>query len=307
MSYLLTRFRRAALLLALLSGSVLTALAQPTIPTAGFETWRSQTIQTITGPQTIQLPQAWDLGLFSSFTVAFGMPYRADRSTIAHTGTASAHFTVGADSIGADMLTRFPVTSSALGMEAWVRSSGVVADTQAGFVVTIFTRSLPGGGVDTVAAGGGPLNTFTANQWERKLFPVVNIIPANPDSVTVWILNFGSPPGHELWVDDLRFTNSFPTGTPAEQSLATPLTISPNPASTTTADGATLTVTTHTPGPAVLTITDVLGRTNGRVRVIKLTDGENRLALPVRDLPAGTYWVQLTSADGNRRTRLVIE
>lgn len=302
-----TRWSGRPLLAGLLLSTGLAASAQPTIPTAGFESWRNQTIQTIGGPRTIQLPVGWDLGQISAFTTAFGLPFRADRSTIAHGGTASAHFTVGPDSLGADIQARFTVSSGALGMAAWVRSSAVVADTQSGFAIVIFTHSRPGGGTDTVAAGGGPLNTMAANQWERKIYPVVPLMPVNPDSALVWLINFGSPPGHQIWVDDLSFLNSFPTATPAEQPAAAPLTISPNPAPATAPDGAALTVTTHTPGPAVLTITDVLGRTNGRVRIVKLTDGENRLALPLRDLPAGTYWVQLNAADGNRRTRLVIE
>ncbi len=294
--------------LALLAGSLQSATAQsvPTIPNAGFETWTSRTVLGLGGPITFQAPQSWDPGFYSSFLLAFGQAPRFDRGTIAHSGTGSLHVAVGADSVGSDVITRVPATNIPLGITAWVRNSAVLPDSeQTGVVLVILTRT-QGGITDTVGVGGGTLNAPTANAWHQVVYPVVALQGAQPDTATLLVGNFGQVANFEVWVDDVEFVGSPTTGISQAASQAAPLSLSPNPA---TAGSATLTLTVpaRVAGRAALTVTDVTGRTTGRVRIHNLTRGENKLPVPTAGLPAGAYLVTVLSAEGSRVTRLLIE
>ncbi len=299
-----------ALFLTTVLGGSLRAHAQalPDIPNPGFETWTTRTGSGPGGNVTFQAPQGWEPGFLAAILLAFtGQPPRFDRSSVAHSGTGSLHITVGADSTGSDVLTTFPVNRAPLGLTAWVRNSTVLADSnQTGFAVVLFTRSRPGGGdPDTVAVGGGTINAPTANAWHQVVFPIIPLQATNPDSATMFVGLYNGLPNYQVWVDDLAFVNSFPTGTASVALATAPLTLSPNPAP---ASGPTfLTVAARVAGRAVVTVTDATGRTAGRVRLHTLTVGANTLPVPTTGLPAGTYVVTVLSAEGTRTTRLVID
>jgi hypothetical protein len=285
------------------------AQALPVIPNAGFETWSPHTVQGLGGPLTYQAPTSWDAGFFSSLLAAFGgQPPRFERSTTAHSGAAAVRINVGADSVGADVITRFAVTSAPAGMTAWVRNSVAFTDpNDAGFVLLVFTRSLPGGTSDTVAVGGGSLLTATANTWQQIAMPIAPIQAAAPDSVTIYFANMGGQrANYQTYLDDVAFTNTRPTGTAENAADAAPLTISPNPVSSNAA-APVLTVPVRTAGRAALVLTDALGREAGRVRMHNLHVGENELPVPVQGLAAGTYMVRVISGEGTRTTRLVVQ
>ena len=282
------------------------AQALPTIPTPGFETWTSRTIAGVGGPVTYQAPVGWDVGFFSAFSVAFGLPLKFSRSTVAHSGSASLTLNIGADSVGGDVLTSFPVNRAPAGMTLWARNSRVLADTaDTGVTIVIFTRSRPGGVTDTVAVGGTPLFLPVANAWRQLTFPIVPLMSATPDTALILSGVFGGVGNFQVWLDDLAFVNTVPTGTPADVRAA-PLSLSPNPVSA-TGPASTLTVAARMPGRAVLTVTDVTGRAAGRVRVHTLASGENRLPIPTAGLAAGTYVVTLLSGEGTRSARIVVE
>lgn len=278
----------------------------PVIANNGFETWAPQTVQTAVGPRTVQVPQSWQLGFFSTFKLLFTGIASFDRSPVAHTGTASAQITIGADSSGGDVIARMAVASNPLAFVAWARNSAVTPDSTAAFALVLFTRTVPGGQPDTVAVGGGTLNTQVINAWERKVWPIIPLQAITPDSAMFWVFRAQGVPGQQTWIDDVSFTNSFTTGLPASAPDArTLLSLSPNPTSAGAA--STLTVPARAAGPAVLTVTDIAGRTAGRVRLHKLTVGDNQLPVPTAGLPAGIYVVTVLSADGTRTARFVIE
>ncbi len=286
-------------------GGTYQAGAQPTIANNGFEQWAPQTVQTLVGPRTIQVPQDWQIGFLSSFKLAFTGVSGLDRSTIAHSGAASAQLTIGADSSGGDVLTRMAVTSSPLACVAWARNSSAFPDSTEAFFVVILTRTRPGRDPDTVAVGGGNLATRAVNTWERKVWPIVPLTAVTPDSALIWFLRGQGRPGEQTWIDDVSFTNVFPTAAPADVAVTAALSLSPNPVPAGTAP--TLLVPARTPGPAVLTITDATGRTAGRVRTHTLAAGANTLPVPTTGLPAGTYLVTVLSAEGTRTARVVVE
>ncbi len=294
----------------MLGTQVARAQALPVIPNAGFENWSPRTIQGLGGPLTYQAPVSWDMGFFSSLLAAFtGQAPKFDRSTTAHSGAASLRINVGADSIGADLITQFPVNRTTAGITLWARNSVVFADPDdSGYIITLFTRTRSSGQIDTVAISGGNLRTSVANTWQQLGFPVLPLQAITPDSATIYMGNPGGVlPNFQTYIDDIAFTNTVPMGTRDASATAAPLTLSPNPVSSRTTTAPTLTVPARASGRAALVLTDALGREAGRVRMHELHVGDNELPVPTAGLAAGTYLVRVLSSEGTRTTRLVIE
>ena len=304
-----------ALAAATLTPAPALAQALPAIPNSSFDTWTSRTIQGLGGPITFQAPQNWELGFLSSLLVGFtGQQPNFARSTIAHSGPASAMITISPDSIGGDLATQigYPVQYLA-GASVWARASFALPPAapsdDEGIVLLVATRSRPGGGgSDTLGYGGLSVRPTVANTW----FPVVGgffyLDPAlvQSDSLFINLAFYQSLPGRQMWFDDLQLLRTLPVGTAPAVAKAAPLTLSPNPAGN--GQTAYFDVDAPTAGPAGLLITDLLGRDISRTRVVPLAVGANHLALPTAGLPAGTYLVRLVQGSiGMRSAKLVIE
>lgn len=114
----------------------------------------------------------------------------------------------------------------------------------------------------------------------------------------------GPDPG--FWSQPWNFRPSFVTAVAAERAAALALApVVPNPVGEA---GAALTFTLAAPGPAILTVFDVLGRPVARpVAAAWLLAGEHRAALVPGALAAGTYLLRLEAAGDSRTRRLVVE
>ncbi len=286
------------------------ALAQPALPNAGFETWESRTIQTLSGPLTFQAPQSWSPGIFSGLFAGFGIAPRFTRSTVAHTGSASVQITPGLlpDSLGGDLLISVPTSgSTAFGIGCWVRYSRAQPQELEGGVLAFVTRN-QGGVVDTIGVGGFPLPAGPANTWTQLSGPIGYLNPAvtQGDSVTMLLGYFTGVPGDGILFDDAVLLRTAPNAAPADRAAAAPLTLGPNPAPA-QADAVTLTVPSTGAAPAVLVLTDALGRTVGHLRNVRLVEGQNQFRIPTAHLSAGTYTVRLIAPTGTRSVTLVRE
>lgn len=300
---------------ALLLGALLLAgpaASAQTLPNAGFENWQNRTIQTLTGPRTISMPQDWNLGMVSQLLTGFaGQPVRFDRSTVAHSGTASLHFTLttfNGDTIGSDLRLDAAIHGATVGsLTGWMRSSFAPGNAdKVGTCLIFVLRNRPGGGTDTIGYSGGPLMPSQPNTWEP--FRVGIFYPAgNPSAADTVSINLGFytgiPGTDQLWVDDLAFDRS--TAAPQDLPAPAPLAVAPNPVR---GGEAWLTVDEPLAGKAALWLTDATGRAVSHSRVVNLEAGENRLPIATAGLAPGVYTVRLVGGTRNLRTaRIVVE
>ncbi len=114
----------------------------------------------------------------------------------------------------------------------------------------------------------------------------------------------GAEPG--FWAAAWNFQPSFVTAVAAERAASLALVaVVPNPVGP---FGATLTFSLATPGPAKLTVFDVLGRVVSRpVAAAWLPAGEHQAGLSAHGLKSGTYFVRLESGSQQRVQRVVVE
>ncbi|MBC7449455.1 MAG: peptidylprolyl isomerase [Hymenobacteraceae bacterium] len=109
-----------------------------------------------------------------------------------------------------------------------------------------------------------------------------------------------------FWAAPWSFLPSFVTAVAAERAAALGFApVVPNPVGEA---GATLTFTLAAPGPATLTVLDVLGRAVARpVAAPWLPAGEHRATLATKTLSPGTYLLQLNANGQQCRQRVVVE
>lgn len=297
-----------------LAGSMLVSVgaqAQAALPNASFESWEGRTIQTLGGPITFQAPQGWNPGFISGLLSGFGIVPRFSRSTVAHSGSASLRITpaLQPDSLGGDVIVTVPTNGgTAFGVNCWVRYANPQPRELGKASVLAFVTRTQGGVTDTIGVGGFQLPAGPANTWTQLSGPIGYMNPAvtRGDSVTMLIGYFQGVPGDAILFDDAALLSTAPSAAPADRAVAAPLTLGPNPAPA-QADAVTLTVPSTTAAPAVLVLTDALGRTVGHLRNVRLAVGDNQLRIPTAHLSAGTYTVRLISPAGTRSVTLVRE
>jgi Secretion system C-terminal sorting domain len=152
------------------------------------------------------------------------------------------------------------------------------------------------------------INGSVMGQWSGDNDWTVVSYPVNPGSVTFrWRYdkdNIVSNGEDAAWVDDIIFP-------PYEQSVTVvenennpwDVMIFPNPA----ADQSTLIVSLTSASEVGVTITGTHGELVYQMPARMLAMGDNNLQLPVQQLAAGVYMVQVKSDFGTQTTKLIVK
>ena len=158
-------------------------------------------------------------------------------------------------------------------------------------------------GSTTLTTGGIVTGTFVPNgpaQWGYT--EVTNIGSANHVANFRFKFVFESNGGNTLYLDDINL-NGLPVGMEELAAGTGSLFVQPNP----TTGNAQLLFDMRKAGAVRVEVMDALGRTVQRSDLGLRPTGEQRVSLDASGLAPGTYVVQLSTDNGTRATRLVVE
>lgn len=291
----------------------LTAAAFAQIPNPGFETWTSS--------GSSDNPTGW--GNLNSTTGGFGT-YTCEKGTsgapsgsafikltsktvltsvvpgVAVTGTLDVVLTP----LSVNFSGGFPYATRSANLTGKWQHMGSGADH--GRVGVFFTKwNTTTNSRDTVAMADSTL-TGMAMSWSDFSIPLTYMSGANPDTGIIVLMSSADPAaavnGSYLYVDDLAFTGTVPTGIVSVNAVHSSLSLFPNPAST------QVTVYYHSASArqVEVVITDLSGK-GVRSHTFRAFTGENNFTISTKGLAKGVYLVQVKDAESNVQQKLFVD
>ncbi len=306
--------RRSTLFfLLLITGS---AFAQ--IPNAGFETWTS----VVAGSSTYHKPTGWDnpnsttsslsvytcdsamdappqglayLKLMSKSALPLGVvPGVAVTGQIVISGTS---YTVK----GGFINTTRPVSLTG----KWQHMAKVGSSDHGRVGVFLWKWNTALNKRDTVALRDTTL-TGMAMSWTSFTVPLIYSSGASPDSALIILSSSASSTSAAdtsyLFVDDLAFSGTVPSGVVSLSMPNASTTVFPNPAS------GTVNVYYHSNASRTIAIniSDINGTLVSTISP-KAVSGENSYTLSLKGMAQGIYFVQIIDENGITRSKLMVE
>jgi hypothetical protein len=143
-----------------------------------------------------------------------------------------------------------------------------------------------------------------AMSWATFTIPLTYMTGAVPDSAIILLSASGTTPVNNsyLYVDNLAFAGTVPTGVVTVQNAPATTSIFPNPA----INSATVVYTSATSNDINISVTDINGRT-----VLGMNDnavkGENKFTINTSGLSKGMYLVKISNGQDTQVKKLIIE
>jgi hypothetical protein len=143
-----------------------------------------------------------------------------------------------------------------------------------------------------------------AMSWATFTIPLIYMTGAVPDSALILLSASGATPVNNsyLYVDNLAFTGTVPTGVITIQNAPATTSIFPNPA----LNSATVVYTSSTSNEVNISVADINGRT-----VLGMNDnaikGENKFIINTSGLSKGMYLVRISNGQDTQVKKLIIE
>ncbi len=278
-------------IIAILSCFFCTQALYAQIPNGGFETW--DTVGTYTVPQSwANLNPLTDT--LSVYTCQMGSPGNPGASFLKLTSrTFDTTVAPGIAVCGTmDMTTFQPVSGFACSQRP-VSLTGtwqhMIFGTTEGYVYALLTRWNSGTSLrDTVALAH---QTFAGMvmSWTNFTIPFTYYSGAVPDSAIVYLSASGSVPKNNdyLWVDNLAFTGTVPTGITGISNYCD-FSVYPNPSKGVT----TVRFDNKTGKDAEIHVSDLMGRKVWS-RNVNSHNGINSMDLDLSGLTSGIYCISL--------------
>lgn len=283
----------------------MTAVAQ--IPNAGFETW--------TNTAGYNTPTGWDnlnatTSALSVYTCTKGTPGFAGSSylqltskTVTGVGVAPGVAVSGViDITNYAPKSGFPSTVRPVSMTGSWQYMAYGAD--AGSVTVLLSKwNMTTMMRDTIAYASQTLAGMVMS-WATFSIPLTYQSPKFPDSAMIILSASGTTPVNNsyLYVDDLAFAGSVPSGIASVNNGLNEVKLYPNPA-----EGEfTVAFRTNTAGNVTIQVSDITGKIIASATPNTVT-GNNTYSFNTTTLSKGLYLVTLTSDAGKYTEKLVIE
>ncbi len=268
------------------------AIAQDTIPNAGFENWTANVVPAYNNPDgwTTLNPLTGALNVFTAFkdsTVVHSGHYSIKLVTKSVAGqTAPGILTTGTVNAGSGNITGgVPIASRPAYLSGWYQYSPVSGDTAA---ASILLTKWDAVGDSEIIVGQASKNIGSAaSSWTSFSMAINYLTNATPDTVMISFFTSATQAGavnSTLWHDDLSYTaiNGI------NEIENSPMSLYPNPAS------QQINIDNGNMQAASVNLYAVDGRF---IKLIKMHEGLN--TLDVSSLPAGVYILSGVGTEGN--------
>ncbi len=285
--------------------ATMTAIAQ--IPNAGFETW--------TNTAGYNTPTGWDnlnatTNALSVYTCTKGTPgfvgssyLQLTSKTVTGLGVAPGVAVSGLiDIANYAPKSGFPNTTRPVSLTgswqymAYGSDAGSVTILLSKWNSTMMMR-------DTIAYATQTLSGMVMS-WASFTIPLTYRSSSFPDSAMIILSASGTTPVNNsyLYVDDLAFAGSVPSGVTSLNSILNDVIVFPNPATTEISVGYSETEA----GSMTINISDITGKIISST-THNSTQGKNSVSFNTASFRKGIYMVTLVSDAGKHTEKIVIE
>ena len=294
-------------LFTLLAATFIGNFAFAQIPNPGFESWTSM--------GSYSTPDGWDspdsaTSAFSTYTCTQGTPGFAGSSYLKLVSKAVPIVgTVPGVAVSGKI--DFTTGQPKSGFACSVRPVSLTGEwqhmaygTDTGHIVVFLSKwNTALSQRDTVAFIDTALSGM-AMSWASFTIPLNYHSPAFPDSGIIVLTASGATAvvNSYLYVDNLAFTGTVPSGINEVSTHQMDATINPNPAKNTT----TVVYSCNEMGLVSIDVVDITGRVINSVTTIG-NIGSNNFTINTANYAKGIYYVKIGSAVGNQTLKLVIE
>jgi hypothetical protein len=293
----------------LCSAFVMVALgAFAQIPNAGFENWST------TGGY--DNPDSW--GTLNAMTTSMSV-YTAEKGTPGSPGASYLKLTSktvtgmgvmpGIAATGAVDMATMSVTGGfayatrpAILTGSWQYMA--MSGSDQGFIAVYLTKWNSSTMTrDTVASAVKPL-TGMAMSWATFSIPLTYNKSFAPDSSLIIMSSSGMTPanGSYLWVDNLAFSGTGPTGISSAENTINSIALYPNPAR----DKINISYSVKMSGDYTMKITDISGKVIN-TQTVRATQGNNKLSIDIPALAAGVYSLGLSNGTQSTAHKFVVQ
>ena len=268
------------------------AMAQDTIPNAGFESWTANVVPAYNTPDdwTTLNPLTGALNVFTAYkdsTVVHSGHYSVKLVTKSVAGqTAPGILTTGTINPGSGSINGgIPIASRPAYLSGWYQYAPIGGDTAA---VSILLTKWDAVGDSEIIVGQVGQNIGTAaNSWSSFSLAINYLSNATPDTVLISFFSSATQAGavnSTLWLDDLSY-NAISGIREVENN---PMNLYPNPAN------LQINIDNADMKAASVNLYAVDGRF---IKLIKMHEGVN--TIDVSSLPAGVYVLSGVGTEGN--------
>lgn len=285
--------------------ATMTAIAQ--IPNAGFETW--------TNTAGYNTPTGWDnlnatTNALSVYTCTKGTPGFAGSSYLQLTSKTVTGFGVAPGVAVSGLIdvtnyapkSGFPNTTRPVSLTgswqymAYGSDAGSVTILLSKWNSTMMMR-------DTIAYASQTLSGMVMS-WASFTIPLTYRSSSFPDSAMIILSASGTTPVNNsyLYVDDLAFAGSVPSGVTSVNNILNDVSVFPNPATTEISVGYSATET----GSMTINISDITGKVISSTTHNSI-QGKNTVSFNTASFSKGIYLVTLVSDAGKHTEKIVIE
>ena len=277
------------------------------IPNAGFETW--------TTAGSYDVPTGWDN--LDSLTNAFGV-YTCTKATPGYVG--SYYIKLVSKTITGIGVAPGVAVSGKIDMATYAPASGFAYTArpvsltgnwqymgfggEAGYIAVILTKWNTAMAMrDTIATTKHNLVDMVMS-WATFSIPLTYLSGSFPDSAIIVLSASGATPVNNsyLYVDNLNFTGTVPSGVVTIKNQNSNVSISPNP----TSGVATITYNTKTANNINVSVVDIFGKNVASFS--KPTNaGANKFEINLSGFAKGIYSVRIQDENGIQVNKLVVE